>query len=361
VRVVLDATPLLGVRTGIGRYVEGLLDGLMVVNARLEDPPDLALAAFTRHRDRPRTSSGAWVGRRVPARLLHEAWGRVPFPPMELIAGAADVVHGTNFVLPPRRRAAGVVTIHDLAFLRHADTVTPAVKRLQALVPRLLRSAQAVITPTAAVADQVAEDLPVPRDRIHPVHHGIDPRWAATPVPDAAWRAAHGLPSSYALFVGTLEPRKELPTLVAALRHLGDSAPRLVLAGPAGWGPAVDVPAGTVQLGWVDDDVLRGTVAGADVLVLPSRDEGFGLPALEALACGTPVVASDLPVLHEVLGELARYAPVGNAEGLAAALSASPVGSRQTRQLHAAAFTWEACARRTLAVYETAQTAGHTR
>ena len=344
-RVVLDATPLLGVRTGIGRYVEGLLDGF----AQLEDPPELALAAFTHSRERP--AVGTWVGRRLPARMLHTAWGRVPFPPLEAIVGHADVFHGTNFVLPPRRSAAGVVTIHDLAFLLHADTVTPAVRRLKTLIPRLAQSADAVITPTEAVADQVAEHLAVPRERIHAVHHGLDPRWATTAAPDTAWRRSHGLPSSYALFVGTLEPRKDLATLVAALRRLGDSAPILVLAGPAGWGPEVDLPAGTVRLGWVDDDVLRSTVAGADLLVLPSRDEGFGLPALEALACGTPVIASDLPALREVLGDLATYAPVGDADGFAAALSAPPAGTRLTRQAHAAAFTWKACAQRTLAVY----------
>lgn len=346
-RVVLDATPLLGVRTGVGRYVEGLVDGF----SQLPAGPELALAAFSRSQDRPTTSTGTWVGRRVPARVLHAAWGVCALPPVEALVGRADVVHGTNFVLPPRRRAAGVVTIHDLAFLRHADTVTPAVRRLQSLVPQLLRSADAVIAPTEAVADQVAQYLPVPRDRVHAVHHGIDPQWAATAAPDEAWRRTFGLPSSYALFVGSLEPRKDLATLVAALRLLGSGAPTLVLAGPAGWGPQVEVPPGTVRLGWVEDRVLRTVVAGADVLVLPSRDEGFGLPALEALACGTPVVTSDLPALREVLGELATYAPAGDVEAFAAALSGPRAGSRLTRRTHAAAFTWEACARRTLEVY----------
>ena len=346
-RVVLDATPLLGVRTGIGRSVEGLLDGF----AQLPDAPDLALVAFTRSRERPRAASGTWVGPRIPARLLQTAWGIAPFPPAEMLFGPSEVVHGTNFVLPPRRRAGGVVTIHDLAFLLHPSTVTPAVRRLQSLIPQLVISADAVITPTDAVADLVAEHLPITRDRVHAVHHGIDPRWAGTAEPDDDWKLAHGLPPTYVLFVGTLEPRKDLPTLVAALRLLGRTAPTLVLAGAAGWGPPVDVPVGTVRLGWVEDDVLRRAVAGAHVLVLPSLDEGFGLPALEALACGTAVIASDLPVLREVLGDHATYCAVGDVDGFAAALSEPAVSSRSARRAHAAAFTWKACAEATLAVY----------
>ncbi len=345
-RVVMDGTPLLGQRTGIGRYVEGLLSGF----AALPTSPDLALTAFTTSRDRPEVPAGAWAGRRVPARALFAAWGRSGLPPVEWLTGSADVVHGTNFVLPPRRRAAGVVTVHDLAFLLHAGTVTPAVARLRALIPRLVRDADAVITPTSAVADLVGEHLPVARERVHPVAHGLDAAWSlAAPDPTL------GLPSSYVLFVGSREPRKDLATLVSALHVLGAAAPTLVLAGPAGWGPQPDVPVGTVRLGYVDDHALMSAVAGASALVLPSRDEGFGLPALEALACGTPVVASDLPVLREVLGDQATYAAVGDAEAFAAALSGPPAGTPDSRRAHAAGFTWQECARRTLEVYTSAR------
>lgn len=344
-RVALDGTPLLGVRTGVGRYVAGLLGGF----AALPNAPDLSLTAFTRSSDRPPVPAGAWAGRRVPARLLHSAWGRAPFPPVELLSGRVEVFHATNFVLPPRRRAAGVATVHDLAFLLHADTVTPAVRRLRTLVPRLLRDADAVITHTAAVADLVVTHLLVDRSRVHPVALGVDPAWAATSAPDAARRAELGLPPSYVLFVGSREPRKDLATLVRALAVLGADAPPLVLAGPAGWGPEVDVR-DAIRLGFLSDNDLRTAVAGADVLVLPSLDEGFGLPALEALACGTAVVASDLPALREVLGDQAAYATPGDPEAFAAALR-SPVGTPASRRAQAAQFTWQECARRTALVY----------
>ncbi len=350
-RVVLDGTPLLGRRTGVGRYVEGLTAAL----TRL-DGFDVALTAFSWRGERP---NGAWVGRKVPARLLQEAWSRSPLPPVEWLTGRADVFHATNFVLPPTRRAAGVVTVHDLAFLRHADTVTADVLRYRELVPRGLRRARAVITPSEAVRQQVVEHLSADPDLVHAIPHGVDPAWAKAPAPDPAWLQAHGLPERYRLFVGTLEPRKDLPTLLTATRLLqarGDRRP-LVLAGQSGWGEGLDLTGlddVVVRTGWLDDDVLRSVVAGADTLVLPSLDEGFGLPVLEALACGTAVVASDLPVLHEVGGQQVSYAMAGDPEAFAAALCGPPAGTPQSRRDHAAGFTWESAARATGEVYRVA-------
>jgi glycosyltransferase involved in cell wall biosynthesis len=339
VRVGLDATPLLGVRTGIGRYTADLLSALA------SGPDELVATAFTlRGRRGLVVPPGVEVrARPVPARLLQQAWARGPFPPVELLTGRLDVFHATNFVLPPLLRAAGVVTVHDLAFLRLTATVSAASARYRTLVPRSVRRASVVLTPSRAVADQVREAY-APELGATPVlvvPHGVDPRWSAASPPDAALRAALGLPSAYALFVGTLEPRKDLRTLLAAHRRVPD-APPLVLVGPPGWGEQVDV-SGAVTPGFVHDDDLRRVVAGASALVLPSRDEGFGLPVLEALAAGTPVVASDLPVLREVGGTAVTYAPVGDAEGFAAALSAvlaSP-GDPAARRAQAAAFTWQ--------------------
>jgi glycosyltransferase involved in cell wall biosynthesis len=281
--------------------------------------------------------------RPVPARLLQEAWARGAFPPVELLTGRLDVFHATNFVLPPLRRAGGVVTVHDLAFLRLTATVSAASARYRDLVPRSLRRARVVVTPSLAVADQVREAYAAELGAtpVHVVPHGVDPRWSTASPPDAALRARLGLPSAYVLFVGTLEPRKDLRTLLAAHQLVPD-APPLVLVGPPGWGEQVDVSA-AITPGFVGDDDLRRVVAGADALVLPSRDEGFGLTVLEALAAGTPVVASDLPVLREVGGTAVTYAPAGDAEAFACALSAvlaSP-GDPALRRAQAAGFTWQ--------------------
>lgn len=339
-RIGLDCTPLLGARTGIGRYTQSLLSALAETG---ED--DLVATAFTL-----RGRGGLIVPRGVevrakpfPARGLQEAWARSELPPVEWLTGRLDAFHATNFVLPPLRRAGGVVTVHDLAFLHLTSTVSSASARYRALVPRSIRRAAVVITPSQAVADQVREAYD-PRVPVLAVPHGVHPAWASARPPSDALRARLGLPSSYVLFVGTLEPRKDVRTLLAAHRLLPD-APPLVLVGPPGWGEEVDV-SGALTPGYLDEDVLRPVVAGAAALVLPSRDEGFGLPLLEALAAGTPVVASDLPVLREVGGTHVTYAPVGDAEAFAAALQAvlDAPGDPAERRAHATRFTWAASA-----------------
>src|SRR5688500_15141499 len=180
-RIGLDATPLLGVRTGIGRYTADLLAALSA------GPDDLVATAFTlRGRGGLVVPPGVAVrARPVPARLLQEAWARGPFPPVELLAGRLDVFHATNFVLPPAR-AAGVVTVHDLAFLRLTSTVSAASARYRALVPRSVRRASVVVTPSRAVAYQVREAYAADLGAtpVHVVPHGVDPRWSTATPPD---------------------------------------------------------------------------------------------------------------------------------------------------------------------------------
>ncbi len=355
-RVVVDATPLLGVRTGVGRYVEGLLSGL----ARLDDPGlDVVRTAFTVRgaaglaaaapgpRDRV-------VHRPAPARALQWLWARTELPRAELLTGRADVLHATNFVLPPSR-AAGVVTVHDLTFDRHADTVSAASLRYRELVPRSLARAELVLCPSRAVADELGERYGLPPERVRVTPLGVAAGWAAARPPAEPGRL--GLPERYLLFVGAREPRKDLPVLLAAhqaARAADPSVPDLVLTGPPGWG-AVGTGDATVT-GFLSDADLRAVVAGAATLVLPSRYEGFGLPLLEALACGTPVLASDIPAHREVTGGLARLFPVGDVDALAGALLAlqDPASGRAERRAFAAGFTWERCAALTANAYRQA-------
>ena len=358
IRVGLDATPLLGPRTGIGRYTGSLLAAL-ASGPREADRLELVAAAFTLRGRLPDLTGVQVRSRPVPARALQLAWSRAEWPPVELLTGRLDVFHATNFVLPPLRRARGVVTLHDLAFLHLADTVSAASARYRVLVPRSLRRAAVVLTPSEAVASQVREAYATELARsgapVIAIPHGVSPGWAKASPPSETLRRRLGLPSEYVLFVGTLEPRKDLPTLLAAHR-LVSGAPPLVLVGPSGWGAEVDL-SGCLTPGFLDDDDLRPVVAGASVLVLPSRDEGFGLPVLEALAAGTPVVASDLPALREVGGAHATYAPVGDVEAFAQALRqvlhapGDPLGARS----HAAGFSWSRSAERHRDAYTLAQ------
>ncbi|WP_462186850.1 glycosyltransferase family 4 protein [Frankia sp. CcWB2] len=396
-RVVLDGTPLLGQRTGVGRYTEHLLTGL----ARLATEPgweagagwELAATAFT-WRGLGELPGALPAGvrtaaRRAAARLLQDAWARSEYPPVEWLTGPADVMHATNFVLPPLRRARGVLTIHDLSYLRTPDTVTGASARYSDLVPRGLRRASAVLTPSRAVADEVVTAYRLDPALVTPTPLGVDDAWFTTAKPSLAWRRARGLPERYLLFVGSVEPRKNLPALLEAVRRLHAAkidAPPLVLVGPPGWGPALDLanlPSdAVVAAGYLDSEALRTTVAGASVLCFPSRYEGFGLPPLEALAAGTPVVAADIPTVREVTAALVDVAAPagrtpGQAPGRAITRPSSPVrlvrqtdrdsfaddlaeailelldspGDTDAGRAHARTFTWRRTAQLTAAVY----------
>lgn len=358
--MVLDATPLLGVRTGIGRYVEHLL-------AELADRDDVRVAAtaFTLRGWRALSAavpSGVDTPTRpFPARLLRMSWRRWNLPPVEWLSGRADVFHGTNFVLPPTRRAAGVLSVHDLAWLTHPHTLHAATADLATLVPRGLRRARAVTTLAEVTKTAIHREFGVPLERIFVAPPGVDERWHRAVPPDAAGRRRLALPERYLLFVGTREPRKGLPTLLAAYRRLRaeDAAglPDLVLAGAAGWGAdplAGAIPDGVRAVGYVDQADLPGLVAGALALVLPSVDEGFGMTAVEALAAGTPVVVSDIPVLAEVTGTAALRFPVGDAEALARVIAGALRGdgpAAADRRDWARRFSWSTCADQNVAAY----------
>jgi glycosyltransferase involved in cell wall biosynthesis len=352
--VLLDGTPMLGHRTGIGQYVTNLY-------RTLRDRPDVTprLYAFTiRHGSRPvDVRRGDWARRVLPARVLQQLWLARDWPSADLLLPRADVLHATNFTAPPARRARRVVTVHDLAFARLPELVHPQTRRAAELTVRQARAADAVLTPSAAVAAEITEHLGIPADRVHVTPLGVDSNWSAARPATPEWRARHGVPAEYLLAVGTREPRKNLAALVAAHAAAGqDRVLPLVLVGPAGWGADVAAGRGVHVLPYLPAEELRSLVAGATAVVFPSRYEGFGLPALEAMAAGTPVLANDIPVLREVLGDCGRFVDADDRDALAAALEqagSAPDGAaeRQARRDRAATFTWERCADATVAAY----------
>lgn len=369
-RIGLDATPLLGPRTGIGRYTAELLDALAAREGTGPgDGDQLVATAFTlRGAGDLRQVVPPGVGtrtRRAPARLLRALWQRSELPPVTWSTGALDVFHATNFVLPPVGRAAGVVTVHDLSFLRVRESVGAASLAYRELVPRSISRAAVVLTPSEAIADEVVAEYRLDPARVLATPLGISADWLGARPPTRAWSEERGLPTDYIVAVGTLEPRKGLQPLVDAFRELvrdDSAAPDLVLVGPRGWGAALDLggmPAGRVHLtGFLADEALHQVVAGSRGLAFPSRYEGFGLPPLEALACGRPVVVSDLPVMREVLADHATYVPVDDRDALVEALRALPAepdeAASARRRAHAARYTWSACASRTSQAYHLA-------
>jgi glycosyltransferase involved in cell wall biosynthesis len=352
-RVLLDGTPLLGQRTGVGRYTAALAEELASASE-----VDIRAVAFTLrgwHALRSVLPHGVRArGLPCSARLLRKCWVRSAFPPVELIAGLSDVVHGTNFVLPVAAHAGGVLTIHDLAFFDAPNELAPSDFELPLLVRRSVERARVICTPTEAVAARVRERFEVPEDKIVVTPLGVDPGWFAAHGPTDDLRDRLGLPGEYLLFVGAGGPRKGLEVLRRA-HASAPSLPPLVFTGPGPAGRAGRV----VRTGYLPEADLRSVVAGAAAVVLPSRDEGFGLPVLEALACNVPVVCSDLPALREVAGGQATLVPYGDVEALAAAMIAAladpPAASvLAARRTHAAGFTWRRCAQQTVRAYRLA-------
>jgi alpha-1,3-rhamnosyl/mannosyltransferase len=289
--------------------------------------------------------------------------------PLLVAADGNRVLFAPNFI-PPRlfrfARGARVATVHDLTLQRLPEAARPdTATALLAGLERTLLTAGMLITPSEAVRQELLT-RGVAAGRVRAVHHGPGQLAALTPGELPA-----GTPPAYVLYVGTLEPRKNLPMLLAAwrlLRRRLPGAPPLLLCGRWGWHgeelqPAV--AAGTaegwlVHLGYVPAPQLAALYRGALLLVLPSLYEGFGLPVVEAFAAGIPALLSDLPVLREVAGEAALFAPAGDPEAWAAALARLLGDATLRRELaargnaRAAAFDWRRAAAATAAVWSAA-------
>ena len=359
-RIVLDATPLLGRLTGIGQYTHHLVAELPAALARAGIEAEVAVSTWTARGGRLHSLPPGvrQVGVPVPARLVRSAWSRVDHPSVETLVGRCAVFHGTNFVSPPTRRAREVVTIHDLTYELFPETVAPASLEYRTLVRRALHRGALVVTPSQTIASAVREFYDLPAHRVRTTPLGVDSEWFDATAAGIEELTTLGLPERYLLFVGSLDPRKNLGRLLdahALLRARRRDVPDLVLAGPAG--RATDLGAPNVHLtGWLDDATLRRVVAGSVALALPSIDEGFGLPVLEALACGRPVVVSDIPTLREVADPFALPCDPLDVDDIARALEAAldvpdDVAARADRVAGARRFTWERCADATVSAY----------
>jgi glycosyltransferase involved in cell wall biosynthesis len=363
-RIGFDGTPLLGKKTGVGWYTHELIDAV----ARRS--PDSELVVFpiswrtarTLHLDPPHRPNVRVARRLAPARPLWALWDRVPFPPVEWLVGC-NIFHATNFIAPPSRKIPTVVTVHDIGFIRDPDSVTPAIRRMAKLLPTVLRRASMVVTVSNFTRDELAWWMPEISDRIRVIPNGSHSRL----IPSSGTVARTG-GAPYALMLGTLEPRKNVQLALDALAILRKEGSdlRLVLAGAAS--PVLDVPpllderglgpADVTITGYIDDARMAELVSGATMLVFPSLYEGFGMPLIEAMEAGLPIVATRAGATPETVGDAGVLVEPGDPSEFADAMNRVACDETLRAELVAAGrvqarqFTWDRAADLALATYQ---------
>jgi glycosyltransferase involved in cell wall biosynthesis len=412
-RIGIDYTAAARQRAGIGRYTRELVTALLALESRHHytlfaatgglQPETWHLELETRHLkpetwNLKRETRGLKPGtsnlqpepcnlkpqanvrfRKLPLSddWLARLWHRLRLPiPVEVITGPLDVFYSPDFVLPPTRRTTHtLLTVHDLSFLRYPEAFVPPLRRyLERVVPRSIARADLVLADSAHTRSDLVSLLGVPSERVRVLYSGVHPRFYAQPEPGERERlqARYDLgPRPYVLSVGTLQPRKNYLRLIQAFTNLQPetlkpetlnlppfiSAPQLLLAGGRGWlyqdildaaerhGDRVRV------LGFVDEADLPALYRQAALFVFPSLYEGFGLPVLEAMACGVPVVCSHISSLPEVAGDAALMVDPLDVDALAQAMARVLKDPDLRRDLiarglvQAARFTWERAAR----------------
>jgi glycosyltransferase involved in cell wall biosynthesis len=352
-RILVDYRSALRARTGAGMYVHEL------IRAYTQRHHDEVTAFSSSWKDRVAAGTAEALGarvidRRVPVRTLNYLWHRHGWPAVETLATEADVVHSGHPLLVPSRHAAQVVTIHDLYFLSNPEQTDREVRRdYPRLIESHARRADAVITSSRYAKGLVMRAFDLPDEKVHVVRPG-PPAWTAR-------QSARTGPGGHMLFLGTLDPRKNLDVVLDAYERLaehGRTLPPLVVAGGPGQSSArwlgrmtsSALRGAVTYRGYVSDAERETLVRTARALLLPSWDEGFGLPALEAMACGVPVIASNRGALPEVVDAAGIILDAGDVEGWTLAIArladddegAAALGTGGVARAHV--FNWDTAA-----------------
>lgn len=372
-RIAIDYTPAIRQQAGIGRIIRGQVSALLAADTNYE--LRLFVVGHVTNADRalaPQRLHTTPINERNMTRLWHRL--NSPMPRVEWFTGGPlDLYHGTDFVLAPNGAHRSVLTVHDLAFLFYPDAAMPSLHRyLNVVVPRSVKRADHIIADSANTARDLEQQWMVPSEKLSVVQGGVD-HSHFQPITDEAtllqvktkYGAGHG---PYILAVSRIEPRKNFVRLIEAFsraRQDTELPHRLVIGGRKGW--LYDKVFAKVKelhleevvhfCGFVDDSDLPALYSGAEFVAYPSLYEGFGLPILEALACGKPVLTGDNSCLPEAAGPGAIYVNSSDidsiAQGIVRMASDPELRGRlaSAGRAHADAFTWERSARQLIAAY----------
>lgn len=365
----IDGYPLIFPKTGIGHYTFELATAL----ARMAPQHTFELVAPNQYPKDISAQLEPFPNLRaisLETNFITRRWSAIGLP-RYLRRSPVDLFHGTNYVVPLRHRDRNVLSVHDLSSFTYPETHDERIaRRARRRLPIMLRSAARIITLTEAVKRELVDRFKIEEARVTAIP--LAPRRLFRPITEneaAEVRRRLEVANDFILFVGTIEPRKNLLTLVRAFAELLRTTkhrPQLVIAGPKGWLTGeFDLAVGQADfgdqlrmVGYVSDDDLRALYSSCKVFVYPSLYEGFGLPTLEAMACGAPVIASRIDALVEVLGKNARFVDPMDAAALVGTMVELLENKVERERLstsgvqHAARFSWEKTAALTLSVYE---------
>jgi glycosyltransferase involved in cell wall biosynthesis len=372
-RIAIDYTAAIRQGAGIGAYVRNLIAALLAQDSKNQY---VLLTSGRATPEHPFPAAGNVVGRNllIPDRYLNILWYRWRFPlPATVFSGNVDIYHGPDFVLPPLGKGVRkVVTIHDLAFLEHPEYAVPSLAAyLRRVVPQAIEAADVVATVSHEVSRTVMQHFQAPREKLTVVPNGVGAhfRRITDPILLDATRYKFGLKHPLVLAVGTLQPRKNHIGLIKAFyqaQKKKNGPAMLAIAGDQGWlyeetrkaVADLNLERKVRFLGRVSDLELVTLYSMADVFAFPSFFEGFGIPPLEAMACGAPVITSNTSSLPEVAEGAALLVDPHNIDALAQAITELLENEqlrddlRQKGYQRAQQYTWAMSAHKMLAIYE---------
>lgn len=376
----IDITPAVHRHGGIGRYTEELVTAFTALSkeemGRVGPLTGFYNASRSVHAPRPLPSLPS-----IASPLPHKIWraqvmlAHTAQRSQAAQFGPIDLFHGTDHLLPFLPSTPGVLTVHDMVFRVMPETQTRFNRLfLRMMMPRFLQHARHIIAVSTSTAQDIRRFYPIPAEKITTIHPGVHARFKR--ITDQTElervRAKYRLPPRFALFIGTFEPRKNLDNVLLAFEQAGVDDLHLVLGGRIGWKstPVMrqlrsHAAAARIHLsGYIADEDLPAIYSLAEFFLLPSRYEGFGLPVLEAMACGTPVITANVASLPEAAGDAAVLVDPMESEAIAVAMTDLAANSPHREELtmrgyrQAVKFKWDMSARATLAVYQAAL-AGH--